>query len=113
SSTLRLDFVNNVIHNPGNRYGYSETNSVNDGFQMNFVGNYGIDGPNTTAPSLFNARTTATQIYSEGNYRDGNKNGVLDGSPNSAITGTYTHLPNRVDLPAVGTTDARQAYIQV
>ena len=47
--TTVLDFVNNVIENPGQRFGYSGDDvSSNDDYDMNYVGNYGISGPSTT-----------------------------------------------------------------
>ena len=113
-NTLRLDFVNNVLHNPGGRYGNSEANSsAGEGYQMNYVGNYGVDGPNTSAPSLMHAQNVGSRIFAEGNYRDANKNGILDGTPASVPSGTFTALPDRVNLPEINATSAQQAYVQV
>ncbi|MEX0641380.1 MAG: DNRLRE domain-containing protein [Pirellulales bacterium] len=106
----RLDFVNNVMQNPGNRFGYSDDKDI---VRLNYVGNYGIDGPDSTADSLYETDFTQTIVYRQGNFRDSNLNGVLDGSATNAISGTYTLTGTRFDLPQVGTTDARQAYIQV
>ncbi len=61
---LSLDFVNNVIQNPGGRFGYSGTD---DTLKMNYVGNYGIDGPSSHASSLFDSDSTTTSIYFQGN----------------------------------------------
>ncbi len=110
---LQLDFVNNVMQNPGGRFGYSGTD---DTLKMNYVGNYGIDGPSSHASSLFLSDSATTSIYLQGNLRDYNRNGVLDGvavTGGTLVSGTYAPLAQRVDLPQVTTTDAREAYIQV
>jgi hypothetical protein len=115
---LTLDFVNNVIQNPGGRFGYSGTG---DTLKMNYVGNYGIDGPSTSSGnSLFQPDSATTQIYFQGNYRDSNKNGVLDGTPatgTSLVSGTYTAsstpFNDNGNMPLVNASDAREAYIQV
>ena len=117
--TLNLDFVNNVIENPGGRFGYSGNNvSSNDDYRMNYVGNYGISGPNTSATALFNPASTATQIYvpAGSNFLDRDKNGILDGTAATGtrlMNGAFTNSPSRFNLPEVTTFDATQAYIQV
>jgi pectate lyase len=112
--TLTLDFVNNVIANPGGRYGYSGDDTI----QMNYVGNYGIDGPSTSnSASLFKPDSPQTKIYFQGNYRDSDKDGILDGTPANSgtrlVNGAYTPASQPFDIAPVQTTDARQAYIQV
>lgn len=114
----RLDFVNNVIFNPGDRYGYSSGSA--DTPSINYVANFGIDGPSTSSSlsnSLFFSESSSNpRIFFQGNLRDNNKNGVLDetvATGNRLVSGTYTPLAQRVDLPQVTTTDARGAYIQV
>ncbi len=117
NTTLYFDFVNNVIQNPGGRYGYSGTG---DTLHMNFVNNYGIHGPSTTnGASLFEPDSANTSVYFSGNYRDSNKNGVLDGTPatgTALVDGAYTSSPTRFSnggaLPEIATVSARQAYIQ-
>jgi pectate lyase len=117
--TLNLDFVNNVIENPGGRFGYSGDNiSSNDDYRMNYVGNYGISGPSTSATALFNPASAATQIYVPAgtNYLDRDKNGILNGTAATGtrlMNGAFTNSPTRFDLPEVTTLDATQAYIQV
>lgn len=108
--TTRLDFVNNVIANPGFRYGYS---GADLNTYVNLVGNYGISGPETTTTSLFLGGGTGTTIYSSGNMIDTNKNGFVDGTATSGLSGTYTLSSTRAGVIPVQTTDARQAYIQV
>lgn len=107
--TTRLDFVNNVIANPGFRYGYSGGDV--DTF-VNWVGNYGVAGPETSTNSLFLGGGPGTTIYSSGNIIDNNKNGFADGSPTSGLSGTFTLSSTRADVIPVNTTDARSAYIQ-
>src|SRR5690606_36159193 len=76
-------------------------------------GNYGIDGPNTTAGSLFHGGGTGTHLFSAGNLRDANDNGLLDGSTSGILSGSHLAVGQRFDLPQVQTDSARQAYIQV
>jgi hypothetical protein len=111
--TTRLDFVNNVIYNPGDQSGYSGGSS--EQLRLNFVGNIGIDGPNTNTGSrgLFHGGATSTHIYSAGNLRDANKNGLFDPPSGTILSGQYTSVGSRFNLPEVDTVDARQAYIQV
>jgi hypothetical protein len=110
AGTTKLDFVNNVIENPGDRYGYSGDNvSSNDAYSMNYVNNYGIKGPNTTASALFVPASTASTIYApSGSFIDNNSNGVLDGvaaSGSTFVSGAFTNAAARIDdggkLPAV------------
>ncbi|GIW76313.1 MAG: hypothetical protein KatS3mg104_1376 [Phycisphaerae bacterium] len=108
--TTRLDFVNNVIANPGFRYGYS---GADLNTYVNLVGNYGISGPETSSTSLFLGGGTGTTIYSSGNMIDTNKNGFVDGVSTSGLSGTYTLSSSRANVIPVQTTNARQAYIQV
>jgi pectate lyase len=120
--TLTLDWVNNVVYNPGDRYGYSEASTSGDNYSLNIVNNFGLDGPNTSAPSLFNARTTASDIYApSGSVLDFNNNGLLEtplASGGNFVSGTFTESPTRFagagnSLHEVDTTSADQAYIQV
>lgn len=122
AGTTKLDFVNNVIENPGDRYGYSGDNvSSNDAFSMNYVNNYGIKGPNTTGTALFVPASTATTIYApSGSVIDSNANGFLDGQTatgtnfvNGTFTGTAAHIDDAGKLPQVATFNATKAYIQV
>ncbi|HEY2881005.1 MAG TPA: DNRLRE domain-containing protein [Pirellulales bacterium] len=141
-ANTQLDFVNNVIQNPKDRFGYSGDNtSSNDMFTMNYVANYGISGPSTTASSLFVPASTATKIYTPAapasgapdlrSFIDTNKDGFVNGAAatgNALISGstanpitTYTPSATRFDdvvggveqLPLVTTYDATHAYIQV
>lgn len=109
---VRLDFVNNIIYNPGGKYGYSGSN---DSISLNYVGNYGIDTNATSATALFEPDSTASRVFVSGNYRDSNRNKNLDGVDvgAAALAGTFTRAFSRFNLPAVETTHAKQAYIDV
>ena len=109
-----LDIVNNVIANPGDRYSYS---GGDDQYQVNWVGNYGIEGPNTTRENeLFHPDNVNSFVYYAGNYYDTTDDGLLNGSPAamSTLTGVYTLLnsPTATTNPPTQT-DAPTAYKQV
>ena len=77
----RLDFVNNVIYDPGDRFGYGD-GSEGSPLIMNIYGNYGISGPNTTSRDLYASNSTLgvyNHIFQGENKIDTNKNGILDG----------------------------------
>jgi hypothetical protein len=109
-----LDIVNNIISNPGDRYSYS---GGDDQYRVNWVGNYGIEGPNTTRENqLFNPDNVNTFVYYAGNYYDTNEDGILQVTPASpsTLTGTSTLLTNPVattNQPNI--VDAPTAYKQV
>ncbi len=114
----QMDFVNNVIFNSGSNYGYSSGSA--DTPSINYVANFGIDGPNTSSSSaLFSSQSSANpKIFFSGNLRDAGKDGILnENTPTTSQlrNGTVTLLSQRVDvgLPQVTTTDARTAYINV
>lgn len=108
-----LDIVNNVISNPGDRYSYSGSG---DQYQVNWVGNFGVEGPNTTRKNeLFHPDNINTFVYYAGNYYDSNDDGILQVTPAapSTLTGTYTLLaaPVATTNPPV-IVDAPTAYKQ-
>ena len=112
----QMDFVNNVIFNSGSNYGYSSGSA--DTPSINYVANFGVDGPNTSSTSaLFSSQSSANpKIFFSGNLRDAGKNGILDETvptTSQLRNGTVTLLGQRVALPQVTTTDARTAYINV
>jgi hypothetical protein len=111
SRPTRLDFVNNVIYNPGNKFGYGG----DDTMYLNFVGNYGIAGPNTQESDLFDGDSTDTLIYQQGNYMDLNENGALDGESSGwgDFGGTFTQSASRFSLPPVTTESAEDAVASV
>ena len=124
SDNLRVDFVNNVVYNWGGLAGYNEDDTADSGSAFtnyaNYVGNYLIAGPSTTQnpPLVFRSGVPAafhTQIYQSGNFVDGNKNGVLDGSDNgwSAFGAPFTTNLTRLPFPQVTTDSANGAYVRV
>jgi hypothetical protein len=123
--SIHLDFVNNVIYNWEDQAGYNGNDEVDNpnGYTnyLNYVGNYLIAGPNTSAPK----RTTAfhsnvpdpvfTRIYQSGNLIDTNVDGMLEGVDFgwSAFIGLFTADGNRLVFPRVSTDDAITAYMRV
>ncbi|WP_186755980.1 LamG-like jellyroll fold domain-containing protein [Echinicola salinicaeni] len=73
----RNQFVNNVVYNWGRGGGYIMGGSTADS-RANIIHNYYIDGPSTSIRP-FSRGTESFIPYVEGNYHDGNLNGVLDG----------------------------------
>ena len=114
---IGLDFVNNVIYNWGGESGYS--GPAEEGTtRVNYVGNYLVAGPQTTASKLraFNGGSANTQIYQSNNFLDGDKDGARDGADNgwTMFVGAYTRRePARFDFPQVTTHDAATAYERV
>ena len=112
SDPTRLDFVNNVIYNPGDKFGYGGADTM----FLNFVGNYGVSGPNTTENDLFVSGSVNTEIYQSGNFMDLNKDGVLNGANGgwSDFDGPLTQNNTaRFDLPPVTTQSAPAALASV
>lgn len=111
--STRLDFVNNVIYNPGDRFGYTGADGA--AVYLNYVGNYGISGPSTSSTDLLYSPDTDTHVYQSGNKMDTNKNGTVDGTDTgwAMFGGTYTIETSRVSLPLVTTDTADDAYVAV
>lgn len=119
---LELDWVNNVIFNPQDEFGNSDSN---DPFEVNMVGNYGIRGPRPgTGPlNLMKPDDDASIFYVEGNYFDSVRDGVVNGSAvdgaavfEGTINVDYTLSGTRLnpaELPEINTHSASDAYIQV
>ncbi len=107
----RLDWVNNVVYNPRNRFGYGDGSSEIP-LYINYVCNYGIGGPDTRATAMHRSTEPYTHIYQSGNLMDLNKNGILDGTNNGwgMFSGPETHHSTRFDLPEVTTHRALEAY---
>ncbi len=114
---LSLDFVNNVIYNYGVDAGYSGADS--EGVpRMNFVANYVIAGPSTSAAGrwrAFRGGGVNTQIYQRDNLIDGNLNGIRDGVDIgwTMFLGSYSRASDRFEFPQVETDDAGTAYRRV
>ncbi len=118
---MELDFVNNVIYNPGDRFAYGGNE-----YSVNWVGNYGVRGPETGDTNHAFARDTDTEssFYVEGNLMDNNTDGlingvvpVLEGDSHEAamyrVGASYTLLGSRIPIPEANVTTAQQAYVQV
>jgi Bacterial Ig domain len=124
SDNLRVDFVNNVVYNWGILAGYNEDDTADSGSGFvnyaNYVGNYLIAGANTTQnpPRVFRSGVPAafhTQIYQSGNFVDGNKNDVLDGTDNgwSVFGAPFTTNTTRLPFPQVSTDTANAGFVRV
>jgi hypothetical protein len=113
-ASAHLDIVNNVISNPGDRYSYS---GGEDQYDVNWVGNYGLEGPNTTRENeLFHPDNVNSRVYYAGNYYDTSEDGILQVTPaaGNTLTGVYTALGSPVattNPPVV--VDAPTAYKHV
>ena len=86
-----IHWSNNVIYNWSGNAAYSGSGEPT---RTNLIGNYYIAGPNTRpGDRTFFSPDAETRIYYADNYRDMNKNGVLDGTDPGAkvfIDGTVT-----------------------
>ncbi len=117
---LALDWVNNVVYNPFDYIGNSDSD---DPFSVNLVGNYAIRGPESASNNtnfMFMPADLDSKFYAEGNFMDADRDLVLDGAlaansgtPAVFNSGAKTLLGARVDLPQVTTYSGEQAYIQV
>ncbi|MEX2168317.1 MAG: PEP-CTERM sorting domain-containing protein [Pirellulales bacterium] len=114
--TMRVDIRNNVLYNNrSNGYATGESERI----ELNYVGNYVIAGPNTSAGNRtvgFRAEAPNNlRIYSLINRVDGNRNGLLDGvlAPASLIQGTFTTSGSPFSLAPITTDSAIDAYWKV
>jgi pectate lyase len=116
---LNLDFVNNVIYNPQDQFGYSDGD---DPYDANLVANYGIKGPqsNDVTDHLMRPEDAASRFYVEGNVMDIVRDGILNGTPvegNNVFRpgGEWTLSPTRygTNLPEIAPHTAQQAYVHV
>ncbi len=120
-SIMDLDFVNNVIFDPKDKFAYGK-----GPYNVNMVGNYGIRGPDTndTNRALIRDTNTSSAFWLDGNYMDTDTDGEINGilaplegdDHDAAIFRTdadYTLLASRVPVPESNVTDAKQAYVQV
>ncbi len=116
---LHLDWVNNVLYNAHDQFG----NSSGDPYYMNYVGNYGVKGPETNNGTnwLISPGNGSSHIYQTGNYVDMNRDGILNGMPaaeGDVVRPNHTYIaePARLFpalLPEVDTHTAPQAYVHV
>ena len=109
-----LDFVNNVVFNWG-AFSYVAGDSAGLSYG-NVVNNYFIAGPSSS--ELHDPISRGNRNYSmylDGNYYDGNQNGVLDGQPFTAadVDDELTYVPERFDYPLVAADSATRTYDRV
>jgi hypothetical protein len=113
---LELDFVNNVIFNPQDRYG-----SGSGQFDANYIGNVGINGPqnNDSTDFLLRTNNVNARVFAEGNMIDTDRNdGLFDpvllvGEDFFRPNDDHTLMPTRFSFSDVPASSAERAYIQV
>lgn len=116
---LHLDWVNNVLYNPRDQFG----NSSGDAYYLNYVGNYGLKGPetNNSITWLIAPGNGSSHIYQTGNYVDWNRDGILNGVPATqadVVRSSHTYIQENARLfphllPEINTQTAEQAYVHV
>jgi autotransporter-associated beta strand protein len=109
-----LDFTNNVVYDWG-AFAYVAGDSAGFSFG-NVVNNYFVAGPSSSELHDPISRGNRNySIYLEGNYYDGNQNGVLDGAAFNAadVDDELTHVAERFDYPLVNADSAVRAYEKV
>jgi len=108
-----LDWVNNVVYNPGDKFGYTGEDGA--AVYINYVGNYGISGPDTNYPYMHYSPNADTHIFQSANKMDTDKDGIVDGYNNGwgMFYGPETQHGVRFDLPEVLMSSADEAYLMV
>jgi len=105
-----LQYYNNVVYNYG--MGIIGGHSAADNYQ-DVMNNYFIAGPDGSA-KYFDDWTAADHLYSSGNYFDGNRDGVLNGT---LITdhhnATPMSSPNFVTTHPMNVESAENAYYHI
>jgi hypothetical protein len=104
-------FVNNVVYNwRGDGYILGDSAGISE---CNVQNNYFIDGPSTTG-GAFTRGNTNFRLYAAGNFRDKDKDGVLDGYliPASEYT-TVAWQTSPFPYPNVPLVTAQQAYANI
>ncbi|MFO1487792.1 MAG: hypothetical protein U1F65_04870 [Verrucomicrobiota bacterium] len=115
-NSVRLDFVNNIVYDWGFFAGYNADDSAESlgvgGLyftnSLNYVSNYFIAGPSTTSHQTIAFDSGVTNplqclIYQSGNFIDGDRDLLLDGSDTGwgMFTTPYTILPGPFTAPPV------------
>jgi len=121
---LRLDFVNNVIYNWGQRAGHNSPTTPEfpegmfNNLRMNYIGNYlvaGGDTDPTTVDQAWYGTSSATRIYQEDNLIDSDRDGQLN--PVAVdwgnFDGLYVQAAERFDFPQVTTDTPEDSLIRV
>ncbi|MBN2518904.1 MAG: RICIN domain-containing protein [Bacteroidales bacterium] len=102
-------FVNNIIYNWGTD-GYILGDSEGDSY-ANIIGNYFIEGPNTSAGSAFTRGNMNFHLYASDNYLDNNENEILDGQILNRIDYTIVDwITTPHDQPEVSILSPVEAY---
>jgi autotransporter-associated beta strand protein len=109
-----LDFTNNVVFNWGS-FAYVAGDSAGLSYG-NVVNNYFVAGPSSS--ELHDPISRGNRNYSmylEGNYYDGNLNGMLDGTSfeEADVDDELTYVSQRFDYPLVVADTAMRAYEKV
>jgi autotransporter-associated beta strand protein len=100
------EFINNVV------YGYETAGYIMGDTtatsHANAEGNYFIEGP-VDGSSPFASGTSTFHIYGNDNWVDSNRNGVLDGSPNTTYPGADVLAAPNAGFPTTALMTAQQA----
>ena len=118
---LLLDFRNNVVYNWGDRAGYTSSREPQ---RLNFVNNYYKSGPSSDSGDRYyffvmesNSSSvpaeSAPLMFAQGNFMHGFPAGLDDNW--LIVKGEVAHnkMASPFDAPAVPTTSAEEAYVQV
>ena len=118
SQTFKADIRNNVLYNNRNN-GY-RSEGLSSRFDLNYVGNYIIAGPETSSSwwlKAFDAKSEDGNfyIYQSSNRIDGNRNLSRDGTDTGwgMFAGTYNRLTSPAAMRPVTTHTADEAYHRV
>ena len=118
SQTFQADIRNNVLYNNRNN-GY-RSDGLSSRFDLNYVGNYVIAGPETASSwwsKAFDAKSQDSNfsIYQSGNKIDSNRNLSRDGTDTgwAMFAGTYNALTAPASMRSVTTHPADEAYLRV
>ena len=118
SQSFKADIRNNALYNNRNN-GY-RSEGFSSRFDLNYVGNYIIAGPETSSSWWFKAFDAKSEdgnfyIYQSGNRIDGNRNLSRDGTDTGwgMFAGTYNMLASPASMRPVTTHAADEAYLRV
>jgi hypothetical protein len=118
SQSFKADIRNNTLYNNRNN-GY-RSEGLTARFDLNYVGNYIIAGPETSSSwwlRAFDAKSDDANfyIYQSGNKIDGDRDLVRDGNDigSAMFAGTYTALGSPAAMRLVTTHGADEAYYRV
>jgi hypothetical protein len=101
-----LNWSNNLIYNWQSDAGYSGGGQPSS---TNFLSNYYVKGYNNGS-TIFDSANATTRIYQNGNYYDGDKDGVLDGTLVGweAFDGSETKLSTPLTVAGGGVVDTAE-----